>query len=116
MKKGLPLFLASFMLANIACKKDAQIEPLGDALIFNETQCSAPWAQDVLRTSDNYLPELEAWLETKTGISIPRPIRKNLPGGAQNCTECNCKTGKILYVFPPVGKEQKFIALGFRKG
>lgn len=115
MRKGLLLVIACLTLANISCKKDQQIESLGDALIWEETKCGDPWAVDVDRNSTNFEAELDKWLESKTGFPIAQPLRKNVPGTAQDCTECNCKTGNVIYIFPNNSKQQEFLSMGFRK-
>ncbi|WP_298717288.1 hypothetical protein [Chitinophaga sp.] len=116
MRKGLLLLLAGFILVNLSCKKDEQIEPLGDTLVMDETLCDTPWSQDLDRSSANFNVELENWLEAKTGIAISQPLRKSVPGKAQACLECGCRTGNVIYIWPPNGKQQKFIAMGFKKG
>lgn len=116
MRKGLALLLTGFILVNVSCNNDEQIEPLGDTLVMDETQCNTPWSQDLDRSSANFPAELDAWLEAKTGIAIATPFRKSVAGKAQACLECGCRTGNVIYIWPPNGKQQKFIAMGFKKG
>lgn len=115
MKKGLLLLLGTLVLTQISCKKDEQIETLGDALVWRETQCNDPWSTDVDRNDPDYNAKLQSWLVSKTGVSISKPLRKNVPGTAEACTECACKTGNTIYIFPNDNKREKFLAMGFRK-
>ncbi len=78
MRKAVLFVIACLILANISCKKDQQIEPLGDALVWNETQCGDPWTAEVDRNSANFEVELDSWLESKTGYSIAQPVRKKV--------------------------------------
>ncbi|WP_126247475.1 hypothetical protein [Chitinophaga rhizosphaerae] len=111
MKYALLLLLAIPLCT--ACKK-GKIPRLDEAFQYTETYCSDPWNNQV-EQGDNFLEDLEIWLELKTGKAIRKPYMKFFRDKMTMCYACSCTSGNVIYVWPPAGSEQKFLDLGFRK-
>lgn len=86
------LLLSVILLIVIAgCKEEE--ESLTE-LWFEETKCANPW--DVLPETENYLPEIESFLESE-GILIYAIGREKVEE-PQPCETCLCLTGHIVVI------------------
>ncbi len=84
----LPVILLIFISG---CKEEE--EDLTE-LWFAETQCANPW--DVLPETENYLPEIESFLESE-GLLIYAIGREKVEE-PQPCDACLCLTGYIIVI------------------
>ena len=90
MKKIL-LFSALLLIFIAGCKEK---EENFTELWFEETQCANPWP--VLPETENYLPEIESFLESE-GILIYAIGREKVED-PQPCDACLCLTGYIIVI------------------